>query len=251
MATNPYADLYKTMPMPGVMTGGDKTTAASGVVTPPPPPSVNTAPVGAPAQPKLPDLAVQHGAVAPTIGAKPAASTTPAPMAPAAPSASPNPAPAGPPPAAFGSDTEGRINTYLQKIMSGEGTPFNPAVMGKLRGRLFAAANGQADTAINQAKDDAVKRGMFRSGLPTDAILAARAAAGQNYTKGEADLESQAANANNQSSMQAVQDLIAQLQNSRQFDVQNRQLAQSAPRGPDYNAQLLQLMGSLDEPTFQ
>jgi hypothetical protein len=251
-------DQYHTMPMPSAapMPLGDKTTAQSGVLPPPPPPSPNTASAGAPTQAKpvgvnLTPEAIAHGAVAPNLSAVQGATTpSPAVAAPAAPSNPGSGGPAAPAGPAFGTDQESKINGFLSRLMSGEGTPFNEGVMGKLRGRLFGAANGQADTAIAQAKDDAIKRGMFRSGLPTDAILQARANAGQNYTKGEADLEGKAAEANSGAQMNAVQALIAQLQNSRQFNLQNRQLAQSAPRPIDYNAQLLQLMGGMDEPSF-
>lgn len=219
--------------------------------TPPNPPAPNTASPGAPKT--APTMTNPYNGTPINMGpvgamAPPAAG--PKPWAPKAYSEQPQQpsAPTAPAPL-YGSDMESKINTWLTGIMGGEGQTFSPALMGSLRGRLFSSAQGGAQNAINAAQKDAISRGMFRSGLPTDAILQAKANAGQNFTKAETDLESQAAQANSAQKMSALSALENALQGNRDFYLKDYQAKKPTP-GPDYNSQLMGLIGGLQGPEF-
>jgi hypothetical protein len=186
----------------------------------------------------------------PNGGGSPSAPSSPAPWQPKA-LLDPAPTPSTPetPAPLYGADMEGKINNWLTGIMGGEGQTFNPKLMGTLRGQLFNAAQGQANSGIASAEKDALSKGMFRSGLPEDAILQAKANAGQNFTKAEGDLESQAAQANSSQKMSALSALENALQGNRDFYLKDYQAKKPTP-GPDYNQELLGLMGGMGAPEF-
>lgn len=135
----------------------------------------------------------------------PAPGTTPAPPVPAAPTPAPTPAPPPPPstststssssgssgqtgvlsPSAQGS-LEAQLQEYIKQGLSG--STVSPAFIDRAKSAVSRNVWGQQRAGERAINDDAVRRGLFRSGIPAESIANLRAGSQGAIASGVADI---------------------------------------------------------------
>lgn len=135
------------------------------------------------------------GGKIPTAPGGPATTSTGAPPVPPAPAPAPGaPAPApvasSDPNALYGrgggtGDEEGSLGqtlrNYINRAMGGV---TSQAFIDRARNQLGTAVEGQRASAVNRINDDAIRRGMFRSGIPSEQAAAAGTASQGAFATG-------------------------------------------------------------------
>jgi hypothetical protein len=132
-------------------------------------------------------------------GATPPA-PTPAPAPPAAPPAAPTPTPAPPPgssatTASSGQtgvasqpaqgDLEQQIRDYISQGMSGS---VSPQFIQRAKEQVFRNVGGQTKAATGRINDDAIRRGLYGSGIPAEGIANVEAAGQGAMASGISDI---------------------------------------------------------------
>jgi len=90
-----------------------------------------------------------------------------------------------------GKTLEDQIRGALSGMFSGEDTK---GFINRSRSALGSAIEGQREQAVRRIDDDAIRRGLFRSGIPADRAAAAGSSAQSAFSTGLADILSQAQN---------------------------------------------------------
>lgn len=139
---------------------------------------------------------------------EPAPGTTPAPLTPAPQFAAPTPSPAGTPPAAVAAPTTpapsgpglyGRSggtsaeagsleDSIRQFINKGMGGVTSKAFIDRSKAALGQAVEGQRAQNVNRINEDAIRRGLFRSGIPAEAAAATGVGAQNAFAQGLIDI---------------------------------------------------------------
>ncbi len=190
---------------PTVKAGPPGPAAGGGVVprfqpTPPGGVVVGASPGGRPAPPltRLPQPPL--AAAAPAPAAPPVGALSPAPAPAAPPPGAPTPTPAPPPgssttTASSGQtgvlsqpaqgDLEGQIRDYLSGAFKGSVTP---EFIQRAKDQVFRNVSGQTRQASNRVNEDAIRRGLYRSGIPAEGIANVEAAGQGAMASGVADI---------------------------------------------------------------
>jgi hypothetical protein len=185
---NPYEKLPRTGPYVQNI-GGLAPNTAPMANRPPAQPGINTGPVGRPAT----GFAPIPSPVAPGTVPPPPTPAAPPPAAPAPAPAPPQPAAQAGAPAPAGGGLYGRggggLEEQLRSFITGglEGGT-SDAFLNSAKSQLSSAVQGQRGVAERRIDDDAIRRGVFRSGIPSEQRAAAGTAAQGAFAKGLADI---------------------------------------------------------------
>jgi len=138
----------------------------------------------------------------------------PSPVPPPAPPAAPSPAPTSTSsttsssgqspvvsPQAGGWDLEGQLQNYLTGAFQGS---VSPEFTQRAREQVFRNVQGQTRQATNRINEDAVRRGLYRSGIPAEGIANVEAGAQGAIASGVADILNSAENQNIQGRQNAA-----------------------------------------------
>ena len=155
------------------------------------------------------------------VPAGPSTATTPSPIPPPAPAA-PTPGPPAPTPPqpgtssssssgssgqtgantpAGGWNLEGQLQNFLSGAFNGSVTP---EFIQRAREQVFRNVQGQTRQATNRINEDAVRRGLYRSGIPAEGIANVEAGAQGAIASGVADILNSAENQNIQGRQNAA-----------------------------------------------
>lgn len=140
----------------------------------------------------VPSPAPQLAAPVPApVGTPPAAIAPPAAPAPAAPAASGGMygRSGGTASSAQDGSLEDQLRSY---ITQGLGGVTSKAFIDRAKNQLGSAVEGQRAAGVRRINDDAIKRGLFRSGIPAEGIAAAETGARSALSSGIADILSRA-----------------------------------------------------------
>ncbi|MGE5716721.1 MAG: hypothetical protein ACM369_08745, partial [Acidobacteriota bacterium] len=196
---NPIRDLRQVFPRNGFpvqnMGGLPRTPTAA----PPKPfvtqPTVSAGPPGPAPMLGQPILNATAPGATPLPGPR-VPTPAPAPAAPTgapAPQPAPSPGPSSPPTATPGSrgaapaqgDLEQQIRDYLTGAFKGSVTP---EFIQRAKEQVFRNVSGQTSQASNRINEDAIRRGLFRSGIPAEGIANVEAAGQGAMASGVADI---------------------------------------------------------------
>jgi hypothetical protein len=108
------------------------------------------------------------------------------------------------PKAGLDMDLQNQIDGYLKDVLSGQNKRFSPETLQQMKDQVFTATEGGRKKAVDQANSDALHRGLFRSGIPIDAQMQAQSDASSAYSKGVTDINTNAANAEYDDKMAAL-----------------------------------------------
>jgi hypothetical protein len=228
---NPYEKLPRTGPYVQNI-GGMAPNTAPMANRPPAQPGINTGPVGRP----MTSFAPTGSPVAPgTVPPPPTpAVPPPAPPAPAvAPPAPPQPAAPAGAPAPAGGGLYGRggggLEEQLRSFITGglEGGT-SDAFLNSAKNQLSSAVQGQRGVAERRIDDDAIRRGVFRSGIPSEQRAAAGTAAQGAFAKGLADILGGAEDRNAQVRSNSAGMAQSLLGMNRDWDAQEMARAEAA-----------------------
>lgn len=99
----------------------------------------------------------------------------------------------------------GQLRNTLSGVVSGRDVPFTDRIIRGLKGNAFAAARDQAATGVAEATSDSLRRGVYRSAAGVNDAAAARDRAAAQGVAATANIDSQAAQANFNARMSAIQ----------------------------------------------
>ena len=151
-----------------------------------------------PADPNDPGAGGGGVPAAPPPAAPPVAPPAPAPAA--APPAAPTPTPAPPPGSSSSSgssgqtgvlsppaqgDLEQQIRDYISQGMSGS---VSPQFIQRAKEQVFRNVGGQTKQATNRINEDAIRRGLYKSGIPAEGIANVEAAGQGAMASGVSDI---------------------------------------------------------------
>lgn len=184
-------------------------------------------PLAAPVAPQAP--AAPFTAPGPGVQKPVASPVTQAPGA-AAPAAAPAQAPygAGGGTSAQSGSLEDQLRNYFTQTMSGA---TSQDFINRARGQLGAATEGQRAQAVNRVNEDAIGRGLFRSGIASDQAAAAGRSAQGAFASGLQDILQNAEQQNMQARQGAAQGLQGLLESNRGYDQYQQQRADSMRGG--------------------
>ena len=104
-------------------------------------------------------------------------------------------------PQAGGWNLEGQLQNFLSGAFNGSVTP---EFINRAKGDVFRTVQGQTKGATNAINDDAVRRGLFRSGIPAEGIANVQGQAQGAMARGVADILNNAENQNIQGRQNAA-----------------------------------------------
>ena len=104
-------------------------------------------------------------------------------------------------PQAGGWNLEGQLQNFLSGAFNGS---VSPEFINRAKGDVFRTVQGQTKSATNQINDDAVRRGLFRSGIPAEGIANVQGQAQGAMARGVADILNNAENQNIQGRQNAA-----------------------------------------------
>jgi len=104
-------------------------------------------------------------------------------------------------PQAGGWNLEGQLQNYLSGAFNGS---VSPEFIQRAKGDVFRTVQGQTKQATNQINDDAVRRGLFRSGIPAEGIANVQGQAQGAMARGVSDILNNAENQNIQGRQNAA-----------------------------------------------
>jgi len=104
-------------------------------------------------------------------------------------------------PQAGGWNLEGQLQNFLGGAFNGSVTP---EFINRAKGDVFRTVQGQTKGATNAINDDAVRRGLFRSGIPAEGIANVQGQAQGAMARGVADILNNAENQNIQGRQNAA-----------------------------------------------
>jgi len=104
-------------------------------------------------------------------------------------------------PQAGGWNLEGQLQNFLGGAFNGSVTP---EFINRAKGDVFRTVQGQTKQATNQINDDAVRRGLYRSGIPAEGIANVQGQAQGAMARGVADILNNAENQNIQGRQNAA-----------------------------------------------
>lgn len=122
---------------------------------------------------------------------------------------------------------EGQIRGALGGMFSGQ---TSRGFVDRARGALGSAVEGQRAQAVRRIDDDAIRRGLFRSGIPAEQTAAAGNAAQGAFSQGLADILSQAEGQDIQGRQFATGQASNLLGMNRSFDAQMQNRIEAARR---------------------
>jgi hypothetical protein len=221
---NPYEKLPRTGPYVQNI-GGMAPNTAPMANRPPAQPGINTGPVGRP----MTSFAPTGSPVAPGTAPPPPTPAVPPPAPPAPPQSA---APAGAP-APAGGGLYGRGGGGLEEqlrsfITSGLEGGTSEAFLNSAKNQLSSAVQGQRGVAERRIDDDAIRRGVFRSGIPSEQRAAAGTAAQGAFAKGLADILGGAEDRNAQVRSNSAGMAQSLLGMNRDWDAQEMARAEAA-----------------------
>lgn len=177
---------------PGPIPGGP------GVIKPV---SANSPGLDVPAAPGVGPIPGGPGVARPVLAKPPVLiPPAPAPAPAAAPPAAPTPTPAPPPGSSSSSgssgqtgvlsqpaqgDLEGQIRDYLSGAFKGSVTP---EFIQRAKEQVFRNVGGQTKAATGRINDDAIRRGLYKSGIPAEGIANVEAAGQGAMASGVSDI---------------------------------------------------------------
>jgi hypothetical protein len=104
-------------------------------------------------------------------------------------------------PQAGGWNLEGQLQNYLTGAFQGS---VSPEFTQRAREQVFRNVQGQTRQATNRINEDAVRRGLYRSGIPAEGIANVEAGAQGAIASGVADILNSAENQNIQGRQHAA-----------------------------------------------
>ena len=116
----------------------------------------------------------------------------------------PAPAPGQPQPTPQGGggwNLEDQLQNYLSGAFNGSVTP---EFINRAKGDVFRTVRGQIRQATGRINDDAVRRGLYRSGIPAESIAGVEGEAQGAMARGVADILNNAENQNIQGRQNAA-----------------------------------------------
>jgi len=140
------------------------------------------------------------GVPAPTPTPTPPPAAPPSPVPPPAPPAVPGQTPVVSPQAG-GWNLEGQLQNFLGGAFNGSVTP---EFINRAKGDVFRTVRGQTRQATGRINDDAVRRGLYRSGIPAESIAGVEGEAQGAMARGVADILNNAENQNIQGRQNAA-----------------------------------------------
>lgn len=117
-------------------------------------------------------------------------------------------------------DIESSLQSGLSEMLQSEG-PFNDQVVQNLRSQARMDAYAPVEGQIRQSDDDAVQRGLFRSGIPLDQQRQAREGAAARYSQATTQIENNAVLQNHQARLGALDRAQKWLDSKRQWILAN------------------------------
>lgn len=99
----------------------------------------------------------------------------------------------------------GQLRNTLSGVVSGRDVPFTDRIIRGLKGNAFAAARDQAEVGAADAASDSLRRGVYRSAAGVNDAAAARDRASAQGVAATANIDAQAAQANFNARMSAIQ----------------------------------------------
>jgi len=173
------------VPFPSMAAPGPEPVPGPGVPvpgpapTPTPPPAAPPSPVPPPAPPAVPSPAsTSTSSTTSSSGQSPVVS-----------------------PQAGGWNLEGQLQNFLSGAFNGSVTP---EFINRAKGDVFRTVQGQTKGATNAINDDAVRRGLYRSGIPAEGIANVQGQAQGAMARGVADILNNAENQNIQGRQNAA-----------------------------------------------
>ena len=112
------------------------------------------------------------------------------------------------------------LQDHFRDVYSGKMKRFSPELLQQMKDDVFRTTEGARNRSIDDAKRDAVRRGIFRSGIPTGAMLEAGAKASAEFSRGSTDINIQAEQADYQAKADALQSQRALLDSKWQHVAQ-------------------------------
>jgi len=104
-------------------------------------------------------------------------------------------------PQAGGWNLEGQLQKFLGGAFD---QSVSPEFINRAKGDVFRTVQGQTRSATNQINDDAVRRGLYRSGIPAESIANVQGQAQGAMARGVADILNSAENQNIQGRQNAA-----------------------------------------------
>jgi hypothetical protein len=231
---NPYEKLPRTGPYVQNV-GGLAPNTAPMANRPPAQPGINTGPVGRPmtsfaptgspvAPGTVPPPPTPSAAAPPPAAPPPAAAPAPSAAAPPSPAAAPAPASGG----MYGRGGGGLEEQLRSFITGGLEGGTSEAFLNSAKNQLSSAVQGQRGVAERRIDDDAIRRGVFRSGIPSEQRAAAGTAAQGAFAKGLADILGGAEDRNAQVRSNSAGMAQSLLGMNRDWDAQEMARAEAA-----------------------
>lgn len=125
-----------------------------------------------------------------------------------------------PNPLGIGGDISGQIKNYLSGVLNGKNLPFGPDQIAALTAQAKANTSGAASAASQAARDEAVRRGVFRSPFAARAESDIQRSAASQFTQQATGIQLQAVQQNYNARMAALDRMEKWLDNLRSFAAQ-------------------------------
>lgn len=109
------------------------------------------------------------------------------------------------------------IFNNIMSTLNGKNLPFGPDQINAIRARIFGDTTGRAKAAKSSADRDAIRRGIFRSGIASENAADIDRAASADYSTNVRETVIQAAKENYAAKAQKLQMAAQQLENYRNY----------------------------------
>lgn len=119
----------------------------------------------------------------------------------------------------FRNKLTGQVEGQLSDVMSGKSVPFSQSTIDSLTADAFETTKGQETAALEGADEDAIRRGLGRSGVALANRAAIRGDALKSYASARAQIKREAELKNFEAKMQGLQAAEAWLGQLQQYDL--------------------------------
>ena len=116
-----------------------------------------------------------------------------------------------------GYEHESDIWQFIEDMMNGNMSAYSPAALERMYGKLLQTSQGRARAAREEIRSDAVSRGMFRSGMVSDAMAGVQRGVSADVTKGMRSIMMRKAEADVKLKLQGLQQAQVWLQQRRNY----------------------------------